>query len=57
VTGFSEHGNEPSDSIKKAGYLLTSCVTTSFSNNILQHAVSKYIFFIFIYFSSAPHGA
>jgi len=41
VTGFCEHGNEPSDSIKKAGYCLTSCVTISFSNNILHHGISK----------------
>jgi hypothetical protein len=38
---FSEHGNEPSGSIKKAGYFLTSLVTISFSNNALHHGVSK----------------
>jgi hypothetical protein len=41
VAGFCEHANEPSGSIKKAGYFLTSCVTISFSNNILHHEVSK----------------
>jgi hypothetical protein len=34
VAGFCEHGDEPSGSIKKAGYLLISSVTISFSNNI-----------------------
>jgi hypothetical protein len=38
---FSEHTNEPSGSIKKAGYSLTSCVTISFSNKIPHHGVSK----------------
>jgi hypothetical protein len=37
VVGFCEHGNEPSGYIKKAGYLLTRCVTIGFSNNILHH--------------------
>jgi hypothetical protein len=37
VAGLCEHGNEPSGSIKKAGYCLTSRVTISFSNNILHH--------------------
>jgi hypothetical protein len=36
-----EHGNEPSGSIKKAGYCLTKWETTSFSKNILHHAVSE----------------
>jgi hypothetical protein len=39
--GFCEHGNEPSGSIKKAGYFLTGRVTVSFSNNILHHGVSE----------------
>jgi hypothetical protein len=39
VAGFCEHGNEPSGFIKKAGYFLTSCVTISFSTNILHHRV------------------
>jgi hypothetical protein len=29
------------DSIKKAGYFLTSWVTISFSNNVLHHGVSN----------------
>jgi hypothetical protein len=41
VAGFRDHGNEPSGSIKKAGYFLTSWVTISFSNNILHHGVSE----------------
>jgi hypothetical protein len=39
VTGFCEHCNEPSGSIKK-GYFLISQVTISFSN-ILYHGVSS----------------
>jgi hypothetical protein len=38
---FSEHSNEPSGSIKKAGYSLTSSVTISFSNNIPHNGVSE----------------
>jgi hypothetical protein len=41
VGGFCEHADEPSGSIKKAGYFLISLVTISFSNNILHHGVSK----------------
>jgi hypothetical protein len=41
VAGFCEHGDEPSGSIKKAGYLLISGVTISFSNNILYQGVNK----------------
>jgi hypothetical protein len=41
MAGFCEHGDEPSGSIKEAGYCLTSCVTISFSKNILYHGVSK----------------
>jgi hypothetical protein len=41
VAGFYEHGNEPSGSITKAGYFLTSWVTISFSNNILHYGTSK----------------
>jgi hypothetical protein len=41
MAGFCEHGIEPSGSIKKAGYFLTSWVTISFSNNILHRGVSK----------------
>jgi hypothetical protein len=37
VEGFGEHGNELSDSIKKAAYCLTSWVTISFSKTILHH--------------------
>jgi hypothetical protein len=37
VAGFCEHGNESSGPIKKAGYCLKSCVTISFSINILHH--------------------
>jgi hypothetical protein len=40
VAGFCEHGNELSGSMKK-DYCLTSCVTISFSNNILHHGVSN----------------
>jgi hypothetical protein len=39
VAGFCEHGNEPSGSIKEAGYFLTRWVTISFSNNTLHHGV------------------
>jgi hypothetical protein len=39
--GFCKHGDERSDSIKKAGYFLIKCVTISFSNNILNHGVSQ----------------
>jgi hypothetical protein len=39
--GFCEKGNEPLGFIKKEGCCLTSCVTISFSNNILHHEVSK----------------
>jgi hypothetical protein len=41
VAGFCEHGNGPSDSIKRAGYCLTSLVTISFSKNVLHRGVSK----------------
>jgi hypothetical protein len=41
VVGFCEGGNEPSGSIKKAGYFLTSWVTISFPNNILRHRPSS----------------
>jgi hypothetical protein len=41
MADFCEHGNEPSGSIKKAGYFLTSSVTISFSNNVLHHGISK----------------
>jgi hypothetical protein len=39
--GFFEHGDEPSGSIKKAGYCLTSLVTISFSENLLFHRLCK----------------
>jgi hypothetical protein len=39
VAGFCEHSNEPSGSIKKAGFFLISRVTINFSNNILHHGV------------------
>jgi hypothetical protein len=38
VAGFREHSDEPSGSIKKAGYFLIS-----FPNNILYHGVSTYV--------------
>jgi hypothetical protein len=38
-----EHGNEPSDSISKAGYCLTNRVAISFSKNILYHGVSTFV--------------
>jgi hypothetical protein len=41
MAGFCEHGNEPSGSIKKAGYFLTCRMTISFSYNVLHHGVSK----------------
>jgi hypothetical protein len=40
VAGFCKHGNEPSISIKKAGYCLTSSVTISFSKTILHRGLS-----------------
>jgi hypothetical protein len=40
MVGFCEHSNEPSGSIKKAGYFLKSWVTISFSNNVLHHGAS-----------------
>jgi hypothetical protein len=43
VVGFCEHGNEPSGSIKSAGYSLTSRVTISFPNNVLHHEVSEWV--------------
>jgi len=39
VSGFYEHGNEPSSSINKVHYSLTSGVTISFSKDILHHGV------------------
>jgi len=39
MTNFCEHDNEPSGSIEKAGYSLTSSVTMNFSKNILHHRV------------------
>jgi hypothetical protein len=39
--GLFEHGHEHLGSINKAGYILTSLVTISFSNNILHHGVSE----------------
>jgi hypothetical protein len=42
MAGFCEHGNELSDSTKKAGYFLTSSVTISFSN-ILHYGVSEWV--------------
>jgi hypothetical protein len=41
VADFCEDGNEPSGSIKKAGYFLISWVTIGFSNNVLHHGVIK----------------
>jgi hypothetical protein len=41
MTGFCKHGDEPSGSVKK-GYFLVSSVTVNFSNNILHHEVCKY---------------
>jgi hypothetical protein len=41
MADFCERGNEPSGSIKKAGYFLTVLVTISFSNNDLHHGVSE----------------
>jgi hypothetical protein len=40
VVGFCEHGNEPSVSIKKVGYLLIA-ECNRFSNNVLHHGVSS----------------
>jgi len=39
VAAFCEQGNEPSGSIKKAGYCLTSWATNSLLKNILHHWV------------------
>jgi hypothetical protein len=36
-----EHGNEPSGSIRRRDIFLASLVTIRFSNNILQHGISK----------------
>jgi hypothetical protein len=41
IGGICDHGNEPSVSIKKTGFCLTSRVTVRFSKNILHHGVSK----------------
>jgi hypothetical protein len=40
VAGFCEHGNEPSDSIKKQDFF-DKLIEISFSNNILYRGVSK----------------
>jgi len=40
---FFEHGNEPSCSIKEAGYCLTNLVTINFSKNMLRCGVSKHV--------------
>jgi hypothetical protein len=40
MVSFYEYGDEPSGSIKKAWYFLTSWVTRDFSNYILHHGVS-----------------
>jgi hypothetical protein len=40
MVGFCEHGDEPLSSIEKY-YFLISCVTISFSNNILHNGISK----------------
>jgi hypothetical protein len=40
VAGFCEHGDEPSCSIKKAGYFFDK-LSVSFSNNVLHHGVSE----------------
>jgi hypothetical protein len=42
IASFCENSNEPSDSVQKAGYYLTSWVTINFSKNILHHGISKY---------------
>jgi hypothetical protein len=39
VVSFCEHGNDPSVSIKKAGYFFDK-LCDSFSNNVLHHGVS-----------------
>jgi hypothetical protein len=39
MTGFCEHGDEPSGSIKKTGFF--DKLSDSFSNNILHQGVSK----------------
>jgi putative transposon-encoded protein len=43
VAGICEHGDGPSVSIKKQDIFLTSCVTVSFSKNVLHHGMSKQI--------------
>jgi hypothetical protein len=35
--------NEPSGSVKKAGYFLTSWMTISVPNNVLHHWVSEWV--------------
>jgi hypothetical protein len=41
MTGFCEHGNVPSGSIKEAGYFLIGRGTIIFPNNVLPHGVSN----------------
>jgi hypothetical protein len=40
VAGFCEHANEPSGSVKKAGYFFDK-LNNIFSNNILHYGVSE----------------
>jgi hypothetical protein len=43
VAIFCEHGDEPSDFLKKGGYSLTRRVTAYFSKNILHRGVSLFV--------------
>jgi len=54
VAGFCEHGNEPSGSMKKTCYSLTTWLTISFSKNILHHGVSNTDMRVFFLASSWP---
>jgi hypothetical protein len=40
MTGLCEHGNEPSDSIKKAGYFFDKPNDIQLLNNICHHGIS-----------------
>jgi hypothetical protein len=41
MAGFCEHGNEPSGSIKKAGYFFDKLSDYELSNNVLHNGVSE----------------
>jgi len=43
MSSFCEHGNEPSGSMKKAGYCLKSSVINDFSKDVLYHGVGQLV--------------